>query len=264
MSFELNWPLLDDALADVVRNALNAAFASAKRPAYLGETVCTSFAWGSEPPDIELVDIRDIGHEFADEDDEPAAWPSPMMSSASQLHGSSLRSSVSRPPTFAPSSFAPPFHRSPSPEPDTASGTAPSLQLHVHVAYGGSLRIGLETSLVVNYPAPAFMTLPLSLAVVGLAFAGTFVVAFEGGRRRVHVSVLDPASEGELDVARPGTGGRAAGKPGERLLTGLRLQSQVGEVDKHVLRNVGKVQQFVLEVIRTALEVRHASRRSTI
>ena len=250
----MNWPALDESLANVVRDALNAAFASAKRPAYLGETVCSSFSFGTEPPDVELVDVRDIGHEFADEEDEPpSAWPSPMMSSSSQLHGPASSLRASRPPTFAR-----PYHRSPSPEPETAP--APSLQLHVHVAYGGSLRIGIETSLVVNYPAPAFMTLPLSLAVVGLAFAGTFVIAFEGGRRRVHVSVLDPASEGELDVARVGGGGggggRSAGKPGERLLTGLRLQSQVGEVDKHVLRNVGKVQQFVLEVIRTALEVR--------
>lgn len=145
------------------------------------------------------------------------------------------------------------------PTPPTSSSSAPSLQLHLRVTYTGNMQIGLATSLLINYPSPAFMALPLKLLVTSLAFTGTFVVAYEGDRRRVHVSILDPRSE-------PGAGGEgeqpfayAAGTrvprtAGAILLNGAVVESEVGQAEKHVLKNVGKVEKFVLDVARSALE----------
>lgn len=41
---------------------------------------------------------------------------------------------------------------------------------------------------------------------------------------------------------------------GERLLPRITLESSVGQADKHVLRNVGRVEKFLVELIRKAVE----------
>ena len=89
------------------------------------------------------------------------------------------------------------------------------------------------------------MSLPLKLQLTSLTFSGVFLVAFEGDRRRVHMSLLDPGATGE----------RMAGeRAGSRLLTNAVVESEVGQADKHVLKNVGKVEKFILDVVRGALE----------
>ena len=76
----------------------------------------------------------------------------------------------------------------------------------------------------------------------------TLVVAFEGGNRRIHLSLLDPNP--------PGGGGTVGRKEssGFRILKSAVVESEVGQNDKHVLKNVGKVEKFVLEVARKTLE----------
>ncbi|SCV73596.1 BQ2448_7522 [Microbotryum intermedium] len=129
------------------------------------------------------------------------------------------------------------------PSPSTSS--SPSLQIHLRVTYSGNLSIGLATSLLINYPSPKFMTLPLKLSITSLALDGVMLVAFEGDRRRLHVSFVDPTQ---------GQGGLGVASPGARLLSGAVVESEVGQADKHVLKNVGKVEKFVLDVARASLE----------
>jgi distribution and morphology protein 12 len=165
-------------------------------------------------------------------------------------HPSSSLFSPGLNPSFPPSTACPP---SPSPSSSLnaappSSSSSPSLQLHLQVTYAGNLSLSLSTSLQINYPAPLFMSLPLKLSLTSLAFGGTFVVAFEGDRRRVHLCVLDPVDEG---IGRESSRRTTAG---ERLLREVVVESEVGQVDKHVLMNVGKVEKFVLEVVRGALE----------
>lgn len=113
------------------------------------------------------------------------------------------------------------------------------------------------------------MSLPLELTVTGLAFEGVLIVAFEGGRRRLHLSLVEAADSDPAitpgrrpsgTFSRPaGLGPNAAGlKPvasvGARILRSAQVESEVGQADKHVLKNVGKVEKFVLEVARKTLE----------
>lgn len=91
------------------------------------------------------------------------------------------------------------------------------------------------------------MALPLSLTITSIALEATLVVAFEGGNRSIHLSLLDP---------NPGGGGMGTRKEsaGNRILKSAVVESEVGQADKHVLKNVGKVEKFVLEVARKTLE----------
>jgi distribution and morphology protein 12 len=154
----------------------------------------------------------------------------------------------------------------------------PNVQLHLHIDWHSNLRITLTTSLLINYPSPMFMSLPIKLSVTGLVFTGELAVAYEGQRRRVHLCILD-----DLDPYGP-AGDRAkrdysAGhtppemldddsspsssvpsrpsKPlpvGQRLLPSIFIESEIGQADKHVLKNVTRIERFIQDVIRKTLE----------
>jgi len=151
----------------------------------------------------------------------------------------------------------------------------PNLQLHLRINWHSNLRITLATSLLINYPSPMFMSLPIKLSVTGLLFTGEIAVAYEGERRRVHLCILDdldpygPAgyrpkhdstssSLPELDDDSPTSGiPSRPSKPlpvGQRLLPSIYIESEFGQADKHVLKNVTRVERFVQDVIRNTIE----------
>lgn len=127
-----------------------------------------------------------------------------------------------------------------NPPPDPNADVA--VQVHLRVKYHGNLSIAFETALRVNYPSFAFMSLPLALRLSGLAFEGTLVVAYEGDKKRLHVSILDDDDRTKVAA-------------GHRLLRSVRVESEVGQADKLVLKDVEKVEQFVLDAARKALQV---------
>jgi distribution and morphology protein 12 len=176
-----------------------------------------------------------------------------------------------------------PSHASPdpavAPPPDNAH---PNLQLHFQINWPSDLRITLTTSLLINYPSPMFMSLPIKLSVTGLIFTGEVAVAYEGARKRVHLCVLD-----DLDPYGPAAGGNRpkrnsldsngtppdldpdaidspmggayprSSKPlpvGQRLLPSIYIESEIGQTDKHVLKNVTRVERFIQDVIRKTVE----------
>jgi distribution and morphology protein 12 len=139
--------------------------------------------------------------------------------------------------------------------------------LHLLVSWHSDLRLTLTTSLRINYPSPLFMSLPIKLSVTGLVFDGEVAVAYEGGRR-VHLCVLDgldpygpsarrsAGSQGSTPSDPEGDDAQAA-KPlpvGQRLLPEIFIESELGQADKHVLKNVTRVEKFIQDVIRKTVE----------
>jgi len=188
----------------------------------------------------------------------------------------------------------------------------PNLQLHLHISWESNLRLTLATSLLINYPSPMFMTLPIKLSITGLVFDGQLAVAYQGEKRRVHLCILDEldpyvpsapyrnrdsgASKSNLNSPvvmtspqsledlgsspSPATSplnpqprtvplshqrsedsilredGEKNEKPlpiGQRLLPNIYIESEIGQVDKHVLKNVTKVERFIQDVIRKSI-----------
>ena len=167
----------------------------------------------------------------------------------SPLHDDYYPSTPSAPPSRSYS--APPEAAAPA-RPVTAH---PSLQMHLLVKYSGNMNVGISTSLVVNYPASMFMSLPLKLSITSIGFEGIFVVAFEGDRQRVHLSILDPRDGEDIGNERSyNYSNRGNTTAGARLLHSAVVDSEVGQAGKHVLKNVGKVEKFVLDVMRSTLE----------
>ena len=122
------------------------------------------------------------------------------------------------------------------------------------------------------------MSLPIKLSVTGLIFNGEVAVAYEGERRRIHICVLDDLDPyGPLAGERPkrdsppsavspaehdddpshGAGFGRPSKPlpvGQRLLPSIFIESEIGQADKHVLKNVTRVERFIQDVIRKTVE----------
>lgn len=146
----------------------------------------------------------------------------------------------------------------------------PNLQLHLHINWHSNLRITLTTSLLINYPSPMFMSLPIKLSVTGLLFDGEIAVAYEGQRRRVHLCILDdldpygPACDRSKRESVSNTPpdldedvSSWPSKPlpvGQRLLPSIFIESEIGQADKHVLKNVTRVERFIADVIRKTVE----------
>ncbi|KAI1157862.1 hypothetical protein F5B18DRAFT_643362 [Nemania serpens] len=159
---------------------------------------------------------------------------------------------------------------------------ADDLQAVFRIRYAGDVRLELTAMILLDYPMPSFVGIPLKLNITGLTFDGVGVIAYI--RKRVHFCFLSPedafaavggndgGDEDEVGEAtatttthagtsNEGGGGsspgpaRGKGRMGG-LLQEIRVESEIGqrEGSKQSLKNVGKVEKFVLEQVRRIFE----------
>ncbi|KAI1114910.1 hypothetical protein F5Y14DRAFT_148315 [Nemania sp. NC0429] len=143
------------------------------------------------------------------------------------------------------------------------------LQAVFRIRYAGDVRLELTAMILLDYPMPSFVGIPLKLNITGLTFDGVGVIAYI--RKRVHFCFLSPedafAAVGGNDDDDDDDGGdedeggmgREIGKGKGRmggLLQEIRVESEIGqrEGSKQSLKNVGKVEKFVLEQVRRIFE----------
>ena len=135
------------------------------------------------------------------------------------------------------------------------------VQIVLHISYKGTVRLSLTAEILLDYPMPSFVGIPLQLTITGLSFDGVALVAYlrkkahfcflgtEDARTRVgSENVLKHKDEHGDDGARDEELGG--------LLREIQVESEIGrqEGGKQVLRNVGKVEKFVLEQVRRIFE----------
>ncbi|KLO19141.1 hypothetical protein SCHPADRAFT_76338 [Schizopora paradoxa] len=199
---------------------------------------------------------------------------------SASMYAASARSASSSLANARPGTTPPAPDESPNDSPEATPpppNTHPNLQLHFHIVFNSDLRLSLTTSLLINYPSPMFMALPIKLSVIGLVFDGEVVVAYEGQRKRVHLCILDdldPYGPAADRHNRPERRTSASSTPpedddedempantpakplpiGHRLLPSIVIESEIGQVDKHVLKNVPRVEKFIQDVIRKTVE----------
>ncbi|TGZ84595.1 hypothetical protein EX30DRAFT_337100 [Ascodesmis nigricans] len=122
-------------------------------------------------------------------------------------------------------------------------------QIIARVRYAGDVRLELTAELLFEYPVANFVGLPVRLVVTGCTFDGIACVAYI--RRRAHFCFLDEDSA-------EGTSDSSMRNPcvEKSLLRQINVESEIGEKGKgkQVLKNVGKVERFVLEQVRRIFE----------
>ncbi|KAH6657345.1 hypothetical protein BKA67DRAFT_186928 [Truncatella angustata] len=139
------------------------------------------------------------------------------------------------------------------------------LQAVFRIKYAGDIKLMLTAEILLDYPMPSFVGIPVKLNITGLSFDGVGVVA--NIRKRVHFCFLSPddavtavGDDGESDEAEDGAG-RVQGEKRQKgrmggLLQEIKVESEIGQREgmKQSLKNVGKVERFVLEQVRRIFE----------
>ena len=191
-----------------------------------------------------------------DFNDDPSTRPTTADSTAqqSQLSGAMFSSATME-------------HHQPEPDPTDT-------QIVLHVAYDGNVKMSLTAEILLDYPMPSFVGIPLKLNVTGINFDGVALLAYL--KKRAHFCFLGPEdaevlvgadskvnnaeSSGSeesqpLQAAERSKGGGQPLKMGD-LLKEIRVETEIGQKDggKQVLKNVSKVERFVLEQVQRIFE----------
>jgi len=195
---------------------------------------------GTRPSNANTIPSPDLGSPFSPSSPEnhPKSFPH-----AEKVSDDPSQDSVSSPP---------PLHLHPSQPSD--------LQVVTRVRYEGNVGMTLTAEILLDYPMPSFVGIPLKLSITGVSFDGVAILAYI--RKRMHFCFLDPDDAEALvgdqlvddqrqDIDRGGRRKTVAG-----LLQEMRVESEIGrkENGKQVLKNVGKVEKFVLEQVRKIFE----------
>lgn len=139
------------------------------------------------------------------------------------------------------------------------------LQVVARVKYAGDVRMTLTAEILLDYPMPSFVGIPLKLSITGITFDGVAILA--SIKKRMHFCFLSP-EDAEALIGAEGAGNEelnstfamATTAGSEKRLGGLlqeiRVESEIGrkENGKQVLKNVSKVEKFVLEQVRRIFE----------
>lgn len=141
------------------------------------------------------------------------------------------------------------------------------IQLITEIDYSGNLSIEVTVNLLVNYPSTRFITLPIKLHVSDLVIHSIAAIAYL--KNAVHLSFICDINETGADYfsARKTSGQHADASGGnfvdyfssssnrERIdiIKKVRIESEIGEVEQNVLRNVGKVERFLVEQLRNII-----------
>ncbi|KAI4116930.1 MAG: hypothetical protein LQ338_007637 [Usnochroma carphineum] len=145
-----------------------------------------------------------------------------------------------------------PLHEPIEPDPS-------DVQIVLHISYSGSVRLSITAEILLDYPMPSFVGIPLKLNITGLSFDGVALIAYL--RKRAHFCFLAPEDARTLvgsEVGERSTSSREEKGNGGLggLLREIQVESEIGrqEGGKQVLKNVGKVEKFVLEQVRRIFE----------
>ena len=158
------------------------------------------------------------------------------------------------------------YERTPSSSPHRMREKSPEdIQVVSHVQYSGDIKMSLTAEILLDYPMPSFVGIPLKLNITGLTFDGVAILAYI--KRRAHFCFLSPEDAdaligGETNLeSLQGEAQRQDRQPAPRLRVGgllehIKVESEIGgRADGgQVLKNVGKVESFVLEQVRRIFE----------
>jgi distribution and morphology protein 12 len=130
------------------------------------------------------------------------------------------------------------------------------LQTVFRVRYSGDIKLSLTAEILLDYPMPSFVGIPVKLNITGLSFDGVAVLAYI--RKRAHFCFLSPEDAlAAIGAESPDESHASAhGMKMGGLLHEIKVESEIGQREngKQVLKNVGKVEKFVLEQVRRIFE----------
>ena len=142
-------------------------------------------------------------------------------------------------------------------------------QITLHISYTGSLSLILTAEISLDYPLPSLVGIPVKLSITGLSFDGVALLAYLHSKKanfcflgKEDARILLEAEQSGLSGTENGFGSESndGSSSGTDKLGGLlkemKIESEIGRMEngRQALKNVGKVEKFVLEQVRRIFE----------
>lgn len=276
MSIEFNWEKLTDdsaAIEQHVCDFLNQQFQSIQLPNFISSLSVQSFKLGSSPPEIVLKHFSDPFPEFyeisaeideQEREEESGSEANESFGKITPEQSPELSAEVSEASDGEPNNTAI-RHSTPndengdieddssvnyhledeSSEAESTNDTHKSpfdMQSYIELKYDGDMQLSVSATLLVNYPAPSFISLPVFIKVSQINIHALLVAA--SIKNRVYLTVMsdvhnrDVVPAEEVDV-----------------IKSMKIESEIGDNSDHgaLLRNVGKAEKFVIEQLRNVI-----------
>lgn len=180
---------------------------------------------GDLPPDIELEEVGDLSEDFNESDEEEEQSGE----NGEDGEAAEVRASNDKERSEGSTSKRP--------------STVPNMQIQLRITHESDMRLTLLTNLLINFPSPGFMSLPVKLTVRGIVLHSKAIIGIDSQRQQVHFSMVEPHDDGSDD----------AEDVQNHILQSLIVESEIGDVDRHTLKNVRKVENFILDYLRNLL-----------
>ncbi|CEP63399.1 ERMES complex subunit MDM12 LALA0_S08e01552g [Lachancea lanzarotensis] len=264
MSFEINWEDVgeDPVINNSIKAFLNSQLQAIALPSYVNSLQVTNFRLGHIPPKITLREITDPLSEFY----EHIASESEGTKPKEHLRKHSTDGSDGQDQVDDDEEEEALNAGKDGFEPEPKPTSNPSdMQFLVEVDYKGDMTIEVNAELALNYPSPSFMSLPVKLSITDLGVHVLCLVAYLS--KQLFISFLcdvaDPVLDARESITDSGSSAFLGKKSLERisLIRSIKIESEIGEqndVEGSVLRSVGKLEQFLLEVFKTIVKVEAA------
>lgn len=218
MSVEVDWDNIsgDPQVSLGMKDFLNSRLEELELPSYVNNIRVESFNLGSVPPKITLKQMTDPLDEF---------------------YSYLVRESEIK-------------------EEDALDKNT-DLQLLIEVEYSGDMCIELSAELVLNYPTPSFMLLPVKLRISDIGIHSLCLVSYL--KKQVFISFLCDVADPLLDEHRmrldPSGPSFGSKRSIERisLIRNIKIHTELGQQEQghgSVLRSVGKLEEFLVDIIR--------------
>lgn len=106
-------------------------------------------------------------------------------------------------------------------------------QIKLRIKYEGDIKIEITAELHLEYHSSVLLSLPVKITLTGLSFEATAILAYIN--KRFHFCFIDEEQK-------------------EKLLKSIKIESEIGDKNKQILKNVGKIEIFLLEQLRKIIE----------
>ncbi|KAF5208522.1 putative mitochondrial distribution and morphology protein [Clavispora lusitaniae] len=149
------------------------------------------------------------------------------------------------------------------------------IQFILEIDYKGDVALEIVVNLLVNYPSAHFITLPIKLKITDLVIHSLAAVAYL--ENSVFISFLCDLNDADSDYFTsasmhrrsdahsrgshipPSSGGNITdyvpsnNKERIDVIRSVKIDTEIGEMENNVLRNVGKVEKFLVEQLRNII-----------
>ncbi|AMD20139.1 HCL012Cp [Eremothecium sinecaudum] len=216
MSFDINWDKIsgDPHINQHIKEFLNLQLESIELPSYVSNIKMIDFKLGGIPPTITLKQIGDPLDEF---------------------------------------------YQAIIDEGSPMGDKNTDIQFLVELDYKGDMLMEVSAELLLNYPSPKFMRLPVKLSISDIGMHCLCIVAYL--QKQLFVSFLCDISDPILDNEESlmDNNGPTFGLKGlERisLIRSIQIKTAIGQQglgEGAILRNVGKLEQFLTDIFKNMI-----------